>query len=139
MDDLNRNPDARAPPYARGVMVGRAKTPAPLFGQRLAALRRRRGLTQPQLAKELRISVGMMEYYERRAPNPSLEFIKAVAKFFDVSPSYLVADEPHVKKKPGPKSRIDERVEKIKQLPPKQQELVLIMLDSFLAQAKRAS
>lgn len=38
-----------------------------------------------------------------------------------------------------PRSRIDERADQIKQLPSKQQQLVLIMIDSFLAQARHAS
>jgi hypothetical protein len=67
-----------------------------------------------------------------------MELLKKLAAFFDVSPTYFVADELTTRKKPGPTSRFDERVAKIKQLPPKQQELVLLMIDSFLAQAKRA-
>ena len=38
---------------------------------RLAHLRKLRGLTQPQLAEELGVSLDMLIYYERRATNPS--------------------------------------------------------------------
>ncbi len=135
---INPKHNASAPPYRDVVMVGRAKTPAPLFGQRLAGLRKQRGLTQVQFAEQLGISDKLVEYYERRAKNPSMELIKRVADFFEVSPSYFVADEVQAPRKPGPRSEIDKRVAEIKQLPPKQQRLVLIMLDSFLAQARQA-
>ena len=135
---LNPKHNAQAPAYRDVVMVGRAKTPAPLFGQRLASLRKQRGLTQLQFAEQLGISDKLVEYYERRAKNPSMELIKRVADFFEVSASYFVADEVQAPRKPGPRSEIDKRVAEIKQLPPKQQRLVLIMLDSFLAQARQA-
>jgi transcriptional regulator with XRE-family HTH domain len=96
-------------------------------------------LTQQQFADALGISKKLVDYYERRAPNPSLDFVKKVARFFDVTPGFFAADELPKKTRPGPKSRLDARVDEIKKLPPKQQELVLIMLDSFLSQARRAS
>ena len=82
--------------------------------------------------------VSRNEYDERRAKNPSMELIKRVADFFEVSPSYFVADEVQAPRKPGPRSEIDKRVAEIKQLPPRQQRLLLIMLDSFLARARQA-
>jgi len=132
----DRQPDR--PTYGWHV-AGRARKPAPLFGQRLATLRRELGLTQVQLAEALGISEKLVDYYERRAPNPSLGFVKKVARFFDVSPVYFAADELPTKKKPGPRSKLDKRVDEIRKLPPKQQELVLLMIDSFLAQARKAS
>ncbi len=96
-------------------------------------------MTQQQFADALGISKKLVDYYERRAPNPSLDFVKKVARFFDVTPGFFAADELPKKTRPGPKSRLDARVDEIKKLPPKQQELVLIMLDSFLSQARRAS
>lgn len=95
-------------------------------------------MTQPEFAQALGITDKLVDYYERRAPNPSLAFVKRVARFFDVSPSFFLADEVPTKTKPGPKSRIDARVAEIKKLPPKKQELILLMLDSFLMQARKA-
>ncbi|MCP4501177.1 MAG: helix-turn-helix transcriptional regulator [Deltaproteobacteria bacterium] len=121
-------------------MVGRAKTPAPLFGQRLSALRRERGLTQLQLSEELETTEQLITYYERRAKNPTLSFVEKVASYFDVSPGYFTSEEQESpRRKPGPRSKFDVRVDELKKLPPKQQELVLLMIDSFLAQSRKAS
>lgn len=135
---INPNHKPLRAPYRDDVMVGRARTPAPIFGQRLASLRKQRGLTQLQFAQQFGISDKLVEYYERRAKNPQMELVKKLAAFFDVSPSYFVADEVQPPRRPGPRSEIDKRVVEIKQLPAKQQKLVLIMIDSFLAQARDA-
>jgi DNA-binding XRE family transcriptional regulator len=64
-------------PYNADVMADRPPTKeAPIFGQRLAALRRAKGLSQTQLAELLDITRKMIDYYERRAGNPSLDFIQ---------------------------------------------------------------
>jgi transcriptional regulator with XRE-family HTH domain len=41
-----------------------------LFGQRLAAARRAKGITQRELADRLNTTRAMVDYYERRAVNP---------------------------------------------------------------------
>lgn len=115
-----------------GGMVGRAKTPAPLFGQRLAALRKEMGLTQPQLAVELEISDKLVDYYERRAHNPSLEFVKKVADYFGVSPVYFTAEELPTRKRPGPKSKLDNAVEKARKLPRQKQLVVAQLIEAYV-------
>lgn len=55
-------------------MAGRPATKAaPLFGQRLSALRKAQGLTQRELAEALGTTPEMIDYDERRAINPALE------------------------------------------------------------------
>jgi transcriptional regulator with XRE-family HTH domain len=122
-------PVASEATYRDDVMVGRSKKPAPVFGQRLSGLRREKGMTQAELATALGITGKLVDYYERRAPNPSLRFVKKVAAFFDVTPGYFLADSTTTKVRPGPKSRLDVRVAEIKKLPPKKQELAIKMLD----------
>ena len=76
------------------MMAGRpAKTAAPLFGQRLAALRRERGMTQAQLAAATNETSKMMEYYERRAENPSLDFVQRAALALGVSVAELAGEK----------------------------------------------
>lgn len=116
-------------------MAGRPPTKeAPLFGQRLSSLRKEKGLTQVELAEALGISGKLVDYYERRCPNPNTSFVKEVASFFGVTVGALVAENYEAPKKPGPRSALDERVDKIKQLPRRQQELVVALLDAFLSQ-----
>jgi transcriptional regulator with XRE-family HTH domain len=118
------------------VMAGRPATkPAPLFGQRLAAARKKAGLTQPLFAERLGISRELVDYYERRAPNPSLEFIHRAADALGVEASYFLDGQEAKKKKPGPPSELEMRLERLRQLPRRQQELILRMLDAALEQA----
>src|SRR6266849_5468745 len=91
-------------PYNADVMAGRPATrEAPMFGQRLAALRRGKDLSQSQLADLLGTTRKMIDYYERRAGNPSLDFIQRAAEALDVSVAELLGSESNSKKgKPGP-------------------------------------
>jgi transcriptional regulator with XRE-family HTH domain len=79
---------------------------APIFDQRLAALRRAKGLSQTQLAELLDITRKMIDYYERRADNPSLNFIKGAAGALDVSVAELlvVNQRPHAASLGQPRS-----------------------------------
>ena len=121
--------------YPDGAMAGRPATKeAPPFGKRLAALRKERGLTQVELADKLGLTVKGVDYYERRAKNPSIEFIKRAAAVLGVRAADLVDDVPaRSRGKPGPPSQFEERLEKLRRMPKKQQELVLKMLDGVLA------
>jgi len=123
-------------PYADG-MAGRPPTkPAPTFGTQLAALRKARGLTQPQLAEMLEISVDMLTYYERRAKNPTVEFVAKVAKALNVSADELLGHAVKSQRKSGPPSQLEQRLQAIRQLPRERQKLVIQVLDTFLRDAQ---
>jgi len=122
-------------PY-NGAMPGRAPSkPAPAFGGQLATLRKARGLTQAQLAETLGISVEMLAYYERRATNPSADFIGKAAAFFGVSADELLALDSKSPRKPGPPSQLAQLTERLSKLPRAQQKVVAQMLEGFLKQA----
>ena len=115
-------------------MAGRPPScEAPLFGRRLAALRKERNLTQDELAAQLGVKLSLVAYYERRAKNPTLDVANRVAAFFGVPLSSLLdADEPRPRRsKPGPVSELELRIEKLRSLPRSQQELVMRMLDGL--------
>lgn len=121
------------------VMAGRpAKSPAPPFGQRVAAFRKERGLSQAQLAELLGVSRELVDYYERRAKNPSLEIVQRVSNALGVSPADLLEEQPPLsatRKKPGPASKIEERIERIRRLPRRQQEFIIRMIDAAIESA----
>jgi len=117
-------------------MPGRVATkPAPAFGAQLAALRKARGLTQAQLAAALGISVEMLTYYERRAKNPSADFIAKAASFFGASADELLALDGKTPRKHGPPSHLAQLTERLAKLPRAQQKVVTQMLEGFLKQA----
>jgi transcriptional regulator with XRE-family HTH domain len=127
-------------PYNLGVMAGRPPIKdAPLFGQRLAAARKNRGWSQIKLAEKLGTNQKVIDYYERRAANPSLAFIQKAAKVLEVSTVDLVGNESNnPKSKPGPPPALALRFERIRQLPRKEQDFVIRFLDTVLERAARS-
>ena len=122
-------------PYNDGMAGRPPLKPAPAFGANLAALRKARGLTQPQLAEALGITPEMLNYYERRATNPSADFIGKAAAFFGASADDLLALNTKTPRKPGPPSQFVKLAERLEQLPRAKQKLVAEMLEGVLRQA----
>jgi transcriptional regulator with XRE-family HTH domain len=131
------------PPCYPHSMAGRPPTkPAPAFGTQLSALRKERGLTQHQLADKLGISLDMLIYYERRAQNPTADFVAKAAAALGASADVLLGQpQPRATKrtKPGPASLIEERLQAVRNLPRDKQKVVLQLLDSFLQSHSKAS
>jgi transcriptional regulator with XRE-family HTH domain len=118
-------------------MAGRPATKtAPRFGQRLAALRKQQGLSQEALAKLLDTTRNNVAYYERKADNPSLEFIERCATALGVTPHDFIGDTPngrHVK--PGPPSKWEQLSRRLAALPRGKQRVVIEMLEGLLEKA----
>lgn len=55
------------------------------FSQRLRELRRQRGLTQEELAKELDLAKSSISMYENGKRKPSFEVLEMFADFFNVN------------------------------------------------------
>ncbi len=127
-------------PYNLGVMAGRPPIKdAPIFGQRLAAARKSRGWSQTMLAGKLDTNQKVIDYYERRAANPSLAFIQRAATVLEVSTVDLVGNESHnARSRPGPPPALALRFEQIRQLPRKEQDFVIRFLDTVLERAGRS-
>jgi transcriptional regulator with XRE-family HTH domain len=125
--------------YDADIMAGRPATKdAPVFGQRLAALRHSKGFSQSQLAKQLNTTRKMIDYYERRAQNPSLDFIQRAAEVLGVSVGELLGSEPKATRgRPGPTPQLQLRFEQIRRLPRKEQEFIIRFLDTVLEKAQR--
>ena len=100
--------------YSGGVMSGRPPTKkAPDFGQRLAVARRGRGLTQQQFADLLAMTVKAVDYYERRARNPSIEFVRRAADKLNISVVELLGENSvSVRQRPGPAPKLQRQIER---------------------------
>lgn len=122
-------------PYNDGMAGRPPSKPAPAFGAQLSALRKARGLTQPQLAESLGITPEMLNYYERRAKNPSSDFIAKASAFFGVTADELLALGNRTSRKPGPPSQFARLAERLDQLPRAKQKIVAEMLEGVLRQA----
>lgn len=65
-----------------------------MFGARVAAMRKAAGLSQAQLARELKISTSAVGMYEQGRREPSLELLANIADYFGVSIDFLVTGKP---------------------------------------------
>ena len=126
--------------YNASVMAGRPPSKeAPPFGKRLADVRKKHGLSQRELAERLETTREIIDYYERRAVNPSLSFIERAAESLDVSVAELLGDEAGIsRKRPGPEPQLFRRLDQIRQLPRKEQEFVIRFLDTVLERAGKS-
>ena len=112
------------------------------LGQRLARLRKERGLTQKDISERTGLTQGLISDYERDrlrlTAEMTVRFVEAIG---------ITADEllrPHrSKSKNGhsqhrqPSVKLVRRMERIENLPRYQQRALLTTIDSFLASAER--
>ena len=123
-------------PYNWGLMSGRPPLKeAPPFGQKLAALRKEQGLSQQKLADLLDATRGAIDYYERRAANPTFELIQKCSEALGVSPDYFMEGDSAKPRKRGPKSDLERRFEQISKLPRGKQREIIKVVDALIAQA----
>lgn len=104
------------------------------FGQRLLALRKQRGWSQPELGKQVGTSGAIIGRYERGEITPSIEVAKKLADAFGVTLDYLVDDKelPNILQNQIMLARWRE----IDALEPAEQERILSVVDSLVRDAK---
>ncbi len=104
------------------------------FGSRLAALRKRKGFTQVELAKRLDVSQRMITYYENESRRPPTQLLPQIAAALGVKMDELLNGESVEVVDPPPlDKRLLRRFEKLQQLSPADQKAVLRMIDSLAA------
>ena len=125
--------------YNPAIMAGRPPAKeAPPFGRRLSVVRKNRGWSQRTLAAKLGTTREIIDYYERRAVNPSLAFIERAAHALEVSVAELLGnDHKPARGRPGRSPQLVRRLEQIRLLPRKEQEFVIRFLDTVLEKAGR--
>jgi transcriptional regulator with XRE-family HTH domain len=106
-----------------------------VFAERLVDLRKKRHLTQEQLAEEIGLSRATIAYYEASAKNPKLDTIYKVAEFFGVRPEYLIAIQDDEPGRPGPIPRLEQQIVRLRRLSPAKQRLATELLETFLQHA----
>lgn len=116
-------------------MAGRPTSKqAPPFGERLAALRKERGLSQEALAEMIGTTRANVAYFERKASNPTTDVIQRCATALAVPVGDLMDDGSAAKqaRKRGPASRFEMQLEQLRRLPRSQQQFVSKFLDTVL-------
>lgn len=91
-NDDNPTPDPSEPTRKRGRRPVTSRSPT--FAANLKHLRARDGLTQEQLNEALELPDGTVKGWEQSLRPPSLEDLKDVAAYFDVSTDDLLDPSP---------------------------------------------
>jgi transcriptional regulator with XRE-family HTH domain len=97
------------------------------FGQRLSETRKKRGLSQEDLAAKIGTQGPAIGRYERGIAKPTIEVASKLATILEVSLDYLVGNtETELSK------NLIERIEAIQTLDSEAQKNVFALLDAFL-------
>jgi transcriptional regulator with XRE-family HTH domain len=76
----------------------------------------------------------LIDYYERRAPNPSLDFMEGAAQALGVTVAELLgARTGPEEKRSGPTGKMQRLFEQASELPRRQQEKVAMVLEALIA------
>lgn len=104
------------------------------FGSRVRELRKRKGVTQVELAKALGVTQRGISYYENETDNPSMEIIEKIAKALGVTKRLLVEyDEEPIPDELKPIRSLQQKMRMLSKLPPEDQRYLVRTID-MLAQ-----
>jgi len=118
------------------IFKGMKKNTTPSFGQRLASVRKARGLSQRDLANITGISNRMIAYYEAQSDRPPATKLATLAEVLKVSTDELLGiEETHIAEPAN--SRLWKRLMVVESLPPKVQRQVIDFVE-VLAKAAHA-
>jgi len=104
------------------------------FGARVRELRKKKGITQIELAKKMNVTQRGISYYENETDNPSMEIIEKISHALGVSKRLLVEyDEACIDDEPQPIRALQQKMRIISTLPPDDQRYLARTID-MLAQ-----
>jgi len=121
----------------RSTMKPDEKTFFEKLGQRIAALRQERGLTQVQLAEILGYSQQQVLSFEKGRRRIPVSALPDLSQALGVSVEELLGADDDKPAKRGPAPKLQRQLEELSKLPRSQQRFVSQMLDTVLQQAER--
>lgn len=101
------------------------------FSNKLVELRKIHQMTQDDLAKALGVSRSLVNYYENRSKNPTVEALEKVAKVFGIQPQELLSPAEN-QAKVGSPSRLDRLIIKLQTLSAHKQRMIANMLEAAI-------
>jgi len=104
------------------------------LGQRIAERRKELGLTQIELAKRIEATQKIVTSYERATRQMPAWRLPVIAQALETTPEELLGVGKQ-KRGRGRESRLEQQLERLKQLPRSEQQFVMKMLDNALAHA----
>lgn len=105
------------------------------MGARIASARKARDLTQQDLAEQLGIAQQTYAQYETGIRRIPASMLPKLAQNLGLTLEELMGVGSGSRYKPGPSSKFELQIERLRQLPRATQKVVMNMLDGVLAQA----
>ncbi len=98
---------------------------------RITELRKQKGWSQSELAKQIQVSHGIVGRYERGDAIPSIDISKRMADVFEISLDYLVgATEKQLNKE------MVQLIEDVDKMKPDDNKMIYAFLDAFITKTK---
>jgi len=108
------------------------------LGHRIARLRKQQALTQVELAEQMGLTQALISSYERGRLRLHAEMVARFALAFRTTTDQLIGLKNNGKPKDHKLSlKMIRRMQKIRQLPPSQQKVLLQTIDNFLRGARK--
>ena len=107
------------------------------IGKRLAYYRKKRGLTQKELAKKIGIDRTVIANYEIGRAHIYDQILARISIALNISSDLLLGIKESIHKEKPPSLKIMKRVKQIEQLSPAQQKIVLRNIDINIAGIKK--
>ena len=98
------------------------------FPERVASLRKKKGLTQQVLAKAIGIHISQLKRYEAGTSQPTLDVLRNLAVELSVSADVLLFDNDER----GPDNELRLQFEALQQFSPKDKEVAKSVLESLI-------
>lgn len=99
-------------------------------GLNITAARRRRGMTQAQLAAKASLDKTTVSYYERRCQAIPLDALRRIAEVLNISTDFLLNGDATAADLSASKALLT-RLEKAKAMPPEKQKLIIDLIDNL--------
>ena len=100
-------------------------------GLNITAIRRRRGMTQQQLADKTGLKKPTISYYERRCRAIPMDVLRKIAEALNTSMDNLLTGTPSNRSDLSVSKPFLRRLEKAKSLPPEKQKLIMDLIDNL--------
>jgi transcriptional regulator with XRE-family HTH domain len=106
------------------------------LGQRLARLRKSRGITQVELAKLLGLGQSNVSDYERDVCRPNADMLIKIAESLSLSPDEILGFAPKGRVPEVISRRLIKRMIAIERLPKRDQQAIIRTIDAFLGRVR---
>jgi transcriptional regulator with XRE-family HTH domain len=128
---------ARHTPRSTKPKAAKSESSSETLGERLARLRKARGLTQVELAEKMGVIQVLISDYERNKLRPNPDILVSYARALAVTTDELLGIASSTKKAEAPQlnRRFLRRLERIEKLPKRDRDALIRTIDAFLGKA----